>query len=132
MKNGGEILLDLKKLKFLLDIKKFISVEEFLEIDIEMLREIIDNFYEVIEEEIEFEFRYIKGDILSNLRGKYIEEILIELYKKIIDEINFFIEFEIEKCSILFLIGKKNFKIYLMLFVDILECFRIYLKERIK
>ncbi|AAP08246.1 MULTISPECIES: DUF4435 domain-containing protein [Bacillus] len=132
LKNGGEISLDLKKLKSLSDIKKSTSVEEFSEIDIEMLREITDNPYEVTEEEIELELRHIKGDILSNSRGKYIEEILIELYKKIIDETNLPTEFEIEKRSISLPIGKKNFKIHLMPFADTPECFRTYLKERIK
>ncbi|PGB61578.1 DUF4435 domain-containing protein [Bacillus toyonensis] len=134
VKNKGEVevSLDLKKLKSLSEIKKLTSVEEFSEIDIETLRGITVNPYEATEEELELELGHIKGDILSNSRGKYIEEILLELYKKIIEETNRPTEFEIEKRSVLLQMGKKNLKIHLMPFADTPENFWTYLKERIK
>ncbi|WP_131101678.1 DUF4435 domain-containing protein [Bacillus sp. SYJ] len=132
LKNGKKILLDLKKLKSLSKIKQLTNIEEFSEVDMEMLGSITVNPYEVTEEEFRLEIEHIKGDILSNSRGKYIEEILIELYKKIIDEINNPAEFEIEKRSLSLQIGKKIFKMNLMPFADTPACFWVYLKDRVK
>lgn len=130
-KNGGVISLDLKKLKSLSKIKQITKIGEFLEVNIEMLKDITVNPYEVSEEEIELEIRQIKEDILFNSRGKYIEEILIDLYKKIIDEINSPTELEIQKRSVPLQIGKKNLKMHLTPFAETPACFWTYLEGRV-
>ncbi|MDG0059016.1 DUF4435 domain-containing protein [Priestia sp. P5] len=131
LQEGRRFSIDLKKLKTLSKIKQLTMVEKFSNLNIEMLRNITINPYEVTEEEMELEINHIKADILNNSRGKYIEEILLELYKKIIQEMNEPNEFNIEKRNLPLQIGKNNFKTNLMQFAVTPVCLRTYLQERL-
>ncbi|MEK4081564.1 DUF4435 domain-containing protein [Solibacillus sp. FSL K6-1126] len=120
----------LYKLKELKSIKNKLG-KEFKDITIEDLKSITPGFIEVNEEKLEIEKEYIKQDIIKNSRGKYVEEILVEIYSYILNESNEPRYLNISKRSISINIGMKNFKSTLIGQIITPHCLNNYIIGRI-
>ncbi|MGG2072845.1 DUF4435 domain-containing protein [Lysinibacillus irui] len=119
----------LKKLKDLKKIKLLTSKEQVSEVTKNDLLELTISPYNVSDEEFIKEIEFIQEDLVNNSRGKYVEELLVEIYKKIIDECNKPNNFQINCRTINVHIGDKNFKSHLISSVPIHSSLKKYLDK---
>lgn len=120
----------LYKLKELKSLRNKLG-KNYNEIIIEDLKSLTANYIDVTDDELEMEREYIKKDIIKNSRGKYVEEILVEIYSYIINESNEPNELNISKRPFSINIGMKNFKSNLIGQIITPICLRTYISKRI-
>lgn len=123
--------VSLKKLQQLSKIKNSTQKNKLSEVDLQDLENLTDNYKEVSIFSLQEEMNYLRSDILSKLRGKHVEEIIVDIYKKIVDECNNPTNFPIENRNIPLQIGKKNFKSVLMGYTRIPQCLIEYVNTRL-
>lgn len=123
--------LNLKKLKYLSSIIKYVEGGDLQNISINTLKEITAGYVDVTEEDLQEEIDFIQSNLIENSRGKYIEEILVEIYKKIIEECNMPRDFNITKRPISVQVGKNTLKNTLLGQVGTPNCLREYLNKKI-
>ena len=122
----------LKKLKDLKKIKQLTSKDQLSEVTKNDLLGLTISPYQVSDEGFSKEIEFIREDIVNNSRGKYVEEVLVGIYKKIIDECNRPSDFQIKSRNINIPIGDKNFKSHLISSVPIHFSLKNYLDKMLK
>lgn len=127
----NESNLNLSKLKNLSSIIKYVEAGDLQKITINILKEITFGYVDVTEEDLQEEIDFIQSSLIDNSRGKYIEEILVEIYQKVIEECNMPNYFNISKRPIGVQVGKNTLKNTLLGQVGTPNCLREYLNKKI-
>ncbi len=122
---------NLNQLKKLSNIRRIMKERNIEEITLGFLKEITLNYIDVTSEKLELEMDYIKEDIIKNTRGKHVEEILVDIYKIIIQECNSPTNFNVNKRPIGEQLGKDKLKTFLLGQVGTPICLKDYLNKRI-
>lgn len=128
---GSNAYPDVKKLKKLSSIKNKLSSLGLTKINQDFLKDETENAYDATPIELDSEIKWLETDIIKNSRGKYIEEILYDIYKKIKEELSSPSELEISARPLKIEITRNSLKTHLNHHATTPNCLFQYLERRI-